>query len=510
MATQITQIPTEVPSSPYTGTANTYAELVPTNYWPILPITIRRTDNLSSLYKVKYILRVYKDSVSDANLLATVKQRTNNASSTTNQVAIFDVRNIINTQLEATYNDSNNTDKEIHTIGKNTTSKIFSHNTRTVQTIIFKATWERSTTESGSPDEQTGGTNEVQITMYFINATFKLFSVMGEDTNPLMDYNAQTNADYMHSNAPSITDTRMMNLAPGGSSGLLSGLMNYITKTQTFHTIAFQNKSAWASDGGFLGLEFYEADGTFIERYTFPNDATRGGVALADADTDPEYFLFAGCGSANFENYDGQAHKDNASLATFDGQPSGATVRDYAYYRVYLCANKNGTSQIRSQYYYFVKEYDDTVNCQKQDIIRLGWINELGAWDYYNFNGGQTETVSTERQTYSTMLGSSALDSGSTYSFDTWGAGTRTLTTRSKLKSQLQTQYIDEAEAQFLETLFNSTVVMKIGQGGSAKDVSQSVVITDKSFQRRTKGKDRLQIQYTFTIEYSNPINTNS
>ena len=55
MATQITQIPTEVPASPYTGTANTYAELVPTNYWPILPITINRTANLAALFKVKYI-----------------------------------------------------------------------------------------------------------------------------------------------------------------------------------------------------------------------------------------------------------------------------------------------------------------------------------------------------------------------------------------------------------------------------------------------------------------------
>ena len=510
MATlQITQIPTEVPSSPYTGTVNVYSELVPTNYWPILPITIRITDDLSTLYKVKYILRVYKDSISDANLLATVKQRTNNASSTTNQVAIFDVRNIINTQLKATYNDADNKSEEVHTLGENTTSKIFSKNNDTVQTIIFKATWERSTTESGSPDEQTGGTDEVRITMYFTNATFKLFSVMGEDANPLMDYNAQTNADYLHSNAPDITDTRMRNLAPSGSSGVLSGLINYITYTHSFHTIAFQNKSAWGSDGDFLGLQYYEADGTLLETYTFPNDADRGGEPPSSASADDEYFLFAGCGSANFENYDGQAHKDGAALSTFDGQPSGATVRDWAYYRVYLCANQNGTSQIRSKYYYFVKEFDNAVNCQKQKIIRLGWINELGAWDYYNFNGGQVETVSTERQTYSTMLGSSALDSGSTYSFDTWGAGTRTLTTRSKLKSQLQTQYIDEAEAQFLETLFNSTVVMQIQQAG-VDTFSQSVVITDKSFQRRTKAKDRLQIQYTFTIEYSNPLNTNS
>ena len=506
MATQITQIPTQ--ATTYTGTANTYAELVPTNYWPILPITIRRTDDLSALFKVKYILRVYKDSISSANLLATVKQRTNNASTTTNQVAIFDVKNIINTQIKSTYNDSNGK-YEIHTIGKNVTTKILSLNTDTVQTIVFKATWERSSTATGSPEEQTGGTNEVQITMYFINATFQLFSVMGDSENPLMDYNTQTNADYLHSNAPNITDTRMKNLAVGGSSGILSGNINYITKTQTYHTIAFQNKTTWGSDGNFLGLQYYEADGSHIASYTFPNDTNRGGVALADADTDTEYFLFAGCGSANFEKYVGQAHKNNGSLATFDGQPSGVVVRNYGYYRVYMCANQNGTSSIRSQYYYFVKEYDNVVNCKSQKIIRLGWINELGAWDYYNFNGGQVETVSTERQRYSTVLGSSSLDTGSTYSFNTWGAGTRTLTTASKLKSQLQTQYIDEAEAQFLETLFNSTVVMQI-QNDGVEDFSQSVVITDKSFQRRTKAKDKLKIQYTFTIEYSNPINTNS
>ena len=508
MATlQITQIPTE--TATYTGTANTYAELDPTNYWPILPITVKITDNLSSYFKVKYILRVYNSAVSASNLLATIKQRTNNASSTSNQVAIFDVRNIINTQLEATYSDSANPTDEIHTLGQNTTTKIFSHNKNTVQTIVFKATWERATTATESPAEQDGGTDEVQITMYFTNATFPLFSVMDSDTTPLKNYATSVNTDNLHTNTPIITDTRKMNLHPGGSAGLLNGHINYISYDSTWHTIAFENKSAWGSDGGFLALQYYESDGTLIETYTFPNDATRGGISPASSSNDDEYFLFAGVGSANFENYNGQAHKGNASLASFDGQPTDTGIRNFAYYRVYLCDNQSGISSIRSKSYYFVREFEDNLNCQNQKIIRLGWINELGAWDYYNFNGGQVETVSAERQTYSPVLGSTALDSGSTYSFDTWGSGKRILTTASKLRSTLQTQYIYEEEAKFLETLFNSTVVMQIQQAG-VDTYSQSVVITDKSFQRRTKGKNRLQIQYSFNIEYSNPINTNS
>ena len=58
MATlQITQIPTE--TATYTGTSNTYEELVPTNYWQMLPVTVNITDDLSTVFKVKYILRVY-------------------------------------------------------------------------------------------------------------------------------------------------------------------------------------------------------------------------------------------------------------------------------------------------------------------------------------------------------------------------------------------------------------------------------------------------------------------
>ena len=87
MATiRIMQIPTE--TGTYTGT-NTFDECLPSNYWPIAPVTVRIDDDLSSFYKVKYILKIYKDSVSVSNQLMTLKQRTNNNSSTTNQVAIL-------------------------------------------------------------------------------------------------------------------------------------------------------------------------------------------------------------------------------------------------------------------------------------------------------------------------------------------------------------------------------------------------------------------------------------
>ena len=132
----------------------------------------------------------------------------------------------------------------------------------------------------------------------------------------------------------------------------------------------------------------------------------------------------------------------------------------------------------------------------------------MGAWDYYDFRGGKVDTITTERSGYSSLLGSSSLDTGSTYSFETWDGGKKTLTTSTTLKSTIQTQYIEQEEAEFLETMFNSTAVMMIQKGRFA--ISQRVVITNKSFEKKTSAKNKLQIQYTFEIEHSNPINTNN
>jgi hypothetical protein len=506
MATlQITQIPTETET--YTG-SNTYDELIPVNYWQIAPVTVNITDNISAYFNIKYILRVYKDSVSADNLLGTLKQRTNNSSTTADQVAIFDIRGIVNTQLKPTYKDSETAGSDIHGIGRNTATKIFSKNNETVATIVVKATWERSTASNSAPEEQTGGTDEVTMTMYFAPATFDLFAVStNTDTNPLADYTTANNTKQLLSNAPNILDYRKLNQQVGGGD-FLSGYMNYVAEQTDFHTIAFQNKSGWGSDGGFLGVQFYESDGTLMNTYTFPNDTTRGGEPPASANSDDEYLLFAGCGTGNLEGYTGKAHKDNSALADFDGQPSGATVRGWAYYRVYMCDNQNGTSSIRSRYYYFVKDFTGDYNCKGHEILRLAWLNTLGGWDYFDFRGGFTETVNIERVNYTSVLGAEQLETGSVYSFDTWGAGTQSLVTSSVLKATIQTQYITQEEGAFLENMFNSTSVMALKKG--TQTTSQRVVVTNKSFQRKTSPKNKLQIQYTFEIEYSNPLNTNS
>jgi hypothetical protein len=509
MAIQIIQIPTENTIT-YTGTGNTYSELVGTHHPQILPVTIKQTADISSLFKVKFLLRVYKDSISSANLLATLKQRPNNFSTTTDSVAIFDIKGILNTELQPTFRDSGNTTLEVHKLGRNTTSKIFSFNNETVETIILKATWERSTTEEGAPEEQTGGTDEVQITTNFTPATFDLMFYNDMDYNPLDDlYALNSENSFMLTDAYSIMDTRQSNSMPSGPTDRLEGRINYVSYSSDFHTMGFLNKIAWGSKGEFMALQYFTSTGTEIVTYTFENETAQGGEPPSTSTSDNQYLIYAGVGTANLNNYTGACFKDDVALANFDGHPTGSVALNWAYYRIYMCDDQSGKAGLRSIFYYFVRDNEDNTNCKGQEIIRLGWINSVGAWDYYNFRGGQIERTEIERKNYSTLLGTNTLDSGETYSYNTWEAGTRTLYTKLKLKTTLQTQLIEEGEGQFLESLFNSNTVMVIEKGTSVP-VSQSVVVSNKSFERKTGPKNKVQIQYTFDIEYANQLNTNS
>lgn len=515
MATiRIMQIPTETGS--YTGT-NTFDECLPSNYWPIAPVTVRIDEDLSSYFKVKYILRIYKNSVSASNLLSTLKQRTNNNSSTTNQIAIFDIKGIVNTQLKFTKRDANSTTFEIHKLGRNVTDKIFSANDSTIKTIIVVATWERSTSASNPPEEQTGDT--VQMTMYFAPSSFRLFQVVNEDINPLNKYfvDGVTNSNFLTNN-PFQHDKRTN--AKLALSYPAIGRINYVSASKCYHTLGFLNKSGWGSDGQYMSLQYYDKTGSQIgDTYTIKNDTSQGGTPPASATSDDAYMLFVGVGTANLNAYVGESYKNSVLQDPFDGQPDNIT--GWARYDIRMCNNVSG-SGAKTLSQVFIKDdsittqtnVDNdtvTVNCLGQQIIRLGWINNLGAYDYYNFRGGFVETLNSERMEYSSIIGAEELNDGNVYTFDTWSRGKHVLKTNTTLKARVESQFMSEKQGELLEPLFSSPDVMIIDNGivtPTFEGTSQPVIVTNKSFERKTTGKNGVQIKYTFDIELASKLNT--
>ena len=249
MALQIIQIPTDN-STTYTGTS-VYDEMIPVNWKPIAPVSVKLTDDISSYFKFRYILRVYVGIVADANLLATLKQRPNNFS----------------TQIDATFVDSNLKSGEIHKVGNNVTNRIFSLNDTQVKTIIIKATYEYATTSTSAPIEVTTG--YVQISMDCTMASFGTFEYITKD-NPLDElYNTENNQKYLFTDLyDEFEDVRQYNQQVGGGS-ILKGRLNYVTGTSDYHTLAFMNKTAFGSDGNFLCLKYYNSSGSLLETYTF-------------------------------------------------------------------------------------------------------------------------------------------------------------------------------------------------------------------------------------------------
>ena len=112
-----------------------------TNWTPIVPYTVYRSDSIASYYFYKIVLEVRLDDAS-GTLLAKIKQRRNGhaADISSNYArAIFDLRDVVNSQLEDTIEDVGTATKSIHTIGANTATLPFSQNNNQVKEIYVKA-----------------------------------------------------------------------------------------------------------------------------------------------------------------------------------------------------------------------------------------------------------------------------------------------------------------------------------------------------------------------------------
>ena len=110
-----------------------------TNWIPIVPYVLYES-TISGLFYYKLVLEIRLDDAS-GTLLAKLKQRRNGyADDITNNKAraIFDVRDVVNSQLEDTIADQNATTRSIHSVGVNVIAKPFSTNSNQVKKIYVK------------------------------------------------------------------------------------------------------------------------------------------------------------------------------------------------------------------------------------------------------------------------------------------------------------------------------------------------------------------------------------
>lgn len=460
-----------------------------TNWNPIVPYTAHQ-DDVSGLFYFKFILEIRLDN-STGTLLGKLKQRRNGNTtdiSTDKATAIFDVRDIANSQLYDTNADQNVPRASIHTLGANLATHPFSINNSQVITLYVKVYQEYSN-DAGSSPAVNSSENDADTRRY-IAASLPL-----ERSRGTSDFQSNKfSAFKLDDNQARVLSDVQQSRASFPSGNLYR---NYVQETD-YHTIGFLNgykdgtTDEFNSKMRYVWIRYYDSNGSQIgSPQDLSNKNSAGGCKPAQTDgelsDDTERLLYVGVGPANLQ---AQSENTSARPSEFSG---------WAYYKVY---GQDAATNVVSDSYYFIKQ---DASCKGFKVRRLAWRNSLGCFDYFNFKMKSTQKIDVTRNEYQTVLGNF---NDSTYSYDNFERGKRVRSVSAVIKETINTDFICEEDAQLLEGLIMSTNVQIVENADTTYTVP--VIITDKSIERKTVANDGVKIQYTFNIEYANPYNTNS
>ena len=244
-------------------------------------------------------------------------------------------------------------------------------------------------------------------------------------------------------------------------------------------------------------IVYYNSAGASIGSYAILNNATNGGANPAsggEVTNNAERLIYFGCGPGNLQA---------STVIPVSGSSGDVRPSEHSGWAYYTIQGYNATSiTTKTAQYYFIRQ---DASCKGFKIRRLGWLNSVGCWDYFNFKMKSKQSVDVKRNTYGQMLGEF---NSTEYSYNNFDATRKVRSTTAMLKETLNTDWITEEDAELLEKCVMSTDVFIIENADTTYTVP--VLVTNKSIVRKTIANNKIKIQYTINIEYANPLNTNS
>lgn len=441
--------------------------------------------------KIKFIAEVYVSQlaasiISSSNLRATLKVTPNNKGS-----AMFDLRPILESYVSAEYQGGVVTDANSGNFSSYKTTAFsdtnphpihlideFSTNRKCMRffAVKFKVQYLGADTNAASTVAIDVG-NEVEGDTYLTyNGVLQYEDVLALDSSGNYGYNLDANEFIMND-----TDAKFLTNAP---------TTQYLKNTD-YHTVAFFSsynsdfRIGTGSSGNnsihFIRAKFYNSSdvqlGSDVDTTCVPANGGKRGYAL-DSNQKLQFF---GCGMGNFKN-----------------QGLSGTYAVAAYYTIQAFDDQDTAI---SQVYRFDIITDD---CKGYENIRLTWLNRHGVWDYYSFKKKSVRSVATKRVTYEQISGTW---NEKKFRINGHQGGTKTFMAGAKEMLKLNTDFITEAEAIWIEELFTSPEVFILNgyqsdTGGFTRRYVQPVVVKTSNYVRKTLSNDRL-IQYTIDVERS-------
>ena len=247
-----------------------------------------------------------------------------------------------------------------------------------------------------------------------------------------------------------------------------------------------------------IRLVYYNSSNVLIGQEDVDYTYSNGAVANLDAKASKRLFYF-GCFPANLKNW-----------STVFNSPAVLDFIEGGYYTVepLLGAATN-----------FGQKYTINVNCPNTkgfESIRLCWLNQWGAWDYYTFTMKSSKTISTKGSTYRQLEGTW---NESTYKVNGFKGGKKAFRVNATEKIKMNTDFVNESESEWFEELINSPEVFILN--GFQSDIQFSgfltipamnqyvtpVRLTTSSYTKKTIANDKV-MQYTFEVEKSKTLRT--
>jgi hypothetical protein len=255
-----------------------------------------------------------------------------------------------------------------------------------------------------------------------------------------------------------------------------------------YGTFAFFNQMPTQADRmKQIYFYYYNSAGVFLGSDILYNDNARGGVGPTSSAFAPTKYLFVGAFPGNLQN----------TSTTFKTLVAAGTIQG-GYYTV--TAQQNSVPQQQ-------QTYTINLNCptaKGYESIRLTWLNQWGAWDYYTFTMKSVRSTTTNRTTYTQMGGTW---NNSVYEIEGYKGGKKNFRVNSTERIQINSDFLTEADAVWFEELMNSqSVYILNGYNATESNFTitnkyvEPVLITTSSYTRKTVANDKL-IQYTFELE---------
>jgi len=312
------------------------------------------------------------------------------------------------------------------------------------------------------------------------NDNYQLFNGYLKYTDELIIFNNDFGFDLTNFNLSSPSD-RFLTNAPATQYANLEdyGTLAYLAPTDAL---------------SYIQLIYVNSAGVQIGTEDVDRTLVNGAYNVYSTEIS-ERLLYFGCFPANLQNWS----------STFQALVAAGTINGGS---IQVRAFNVGNNAIS-------KTYTINVNCPNlkgYESIRLCWLNQWGAWDYYTFTQKSVRSISTAGSTYEQLGGTW---NEAAYRLDSYKGGKKAFRVNATEKITMNSEFVSESENVMFEELTNSPEIYILE--GYQTDVSFSALnqyvkpvrLITSSFTKKTIANDKL-IQYTFEVEKSKTLRTQS